>query len=447
VSLLLTLGTIMYFFDLETNTSSPVAGIWPFLVAGVLTAFNLGFLSHLRHIGLARHVERSIGNLRLQIAVDLLLLTVVVHFLGSRDTFVPFLYLFHIVLACIFFPYWQGFLVTFLSFGLYLSCLIVETLGLISSGSALFPAANRQERLADPHSILTVIAILGIWMTVSYLVSHISALIYARDSALAQSNQKLLDTQREKTKHMLRTTHELKAPFAAIHANTQLLLNGYCGALPNEAAAVVKKIAERGHRLSAEIQAMLQLANLSSVSKDSLRWERVDLSEIIQKSIDQLQSQAEERLVRIEANLQPVIIIGVADHYRMLFSNLIANALAYSHKGRAVNISCESASRDFATVIIQDSGIGILPEKLPKIFEEYYRTEEAVSHNKNSSGLGLAIVKNIAQTHKIRIKVESTPGEGTRFTCSIPTPPSDQNVSDSKTNGFIQQATRFFRAT
>jgi signal transduction histidine kinase len=66
-------------------------------------------------------------------------------------------------------------------------------------------------------------------------------------------------------------------------------------------------------------------------------------------------------------------------------------------------------------VAVADRGIGIPADKLPHIFEDYYRTDEAVRHNKQSSGLGLAIVRHVAQEHGIRIRVESRPGVGTTF--------------------------------
>jgi signal transduction histidine kinase len=76
-------------------------------------------------------------------------------------------------------------------------------------------------------------------------------------------------------------------------------------------------------------------------------------------------------------------------------------------------------------VTICDQGIGIPAEKLPRIFKEHYRTKEAVQHNKESSGLGLSIVKQVAQMYKIRIRVESSPGSGTKFELRFPVAAED----------------------
>jgi two-component system phosphate regulon sensor histidine kinase PhoR len=83
-------------------------------------------------------------------------------------------------------------------------------------------------------------------------------------------------------------------------------------------------------------------------------------------------------------------------------------------------VVCRPAGRDEATVVIRDQGIGIPAEKLPRIFEDYYRTDEAARHNRSSTGLGLAIVRHVAQAMNVTVQVESAPQWGTRFSLTIP---------------------------
>jgi signal transduction histidine kinase len=118
--------------------------------------------------------------------------------------------------------------------------------------------------------------------------------------------------------------------------------------------------------------------------------------------------------------MRPVPMMGTEDHFKMLFMNLLANAVIYSHRGGEVHISCCLGSNSEPIVIISDDGIGIPAEKLPRIFDEYYRTKEAMQHNKESSGLGLSIVKQVAQMYKIHIRVESGPDSGTKFELRFP---------------------------
>ena len=84
-------------------------------------------------------------------------------------------------------------------------------------------------------------------------------------------------------------------------------------------------------------------------------------------------------------------------------------------------MQCHRDENNAVVVTIADEGIGIEPEKLPRIFDEYYRTQEAVRHNGESTGLGLSIVKQVAQTNEIGVRAESRPGAGTCFTISFTT--------------------------
>jgi signal transduction histidine kinase len=106
----------------------------------------------------------------------------------------------------------------------------------------------------------------------------------------------------------------------------------------------------------------------------------------------------------------------------MMFVNLLSNAVIYSRENGQVRVGCYRGPDSGAVVSIADDGIGIQWDKLPHIFEEHYRTNEAVQHNKESSGLGLAIVKNVAELYGIRIRVESRFGSGTKFELKFPAP-------------------------
>jgi signal transduction histidine kinase len=248
------------------------------------------------------------------------------------------------------------------------------------------------------------------------------------DFELAETNRRLVAAFEERSRHMLTTTHQLKAPFAAIYSNTQLLLQGYCGEIPDESLKVIKRISLRCRRLTAEIQEMLQLANLSSTSLESFDRIRMDSTELLEWCISQVEIVAKERNIAIKTDIQPVAMLGAEDHLKMLFANLLSNAVIYSHRKGQVSISCKPGPNLEPIVVIEDNGIGIPADKLPCIFEEHYRTKEAVQHNKESSGLGLAIVKYVAEMYGIRIRVESRPGFGTKFELRFPALDENLNI-------------------
>jgi signal transduction histidine kinase len=147
---------------------------------------------------------------------------------------------------------------------------------------------------------------------------------------------------------------------------------------------------------------------------------RLDVAEIVDWAIARVGARAQERRVTVEEDLTPAPVVAIEDHLKMMLTNIISNAVSYSAEGGIVCVRCDSAPPDGPVVTIADEGIGIPAEKLPHIFEDYYRTEEAVRHNQDSTGLGLAIVRHVAASHGIRVQVESAPGCGTRFTLRFP---------------------------
>lgn len=401
-------------------------GAWPFIAAGVLLAANVLALAHARAAARRPRAATACANLWAQIVNDLVVLTYVVHHVGSLETFIAFAYLFHIVLACICFPHRWSFIVTALACGLYLACVALEEAGVLGRAGIYTDTSLREQMDRLPGVRLVHVAWAPFtWVVVWYLAAHLSAEVRSRDRELAETNRRLLAAQEERRQHMLRTTHELKAPFSAIHANVQLLTKGHCGELPPEAQAVLGHIGTRCRRLAAEIQEMLQLANLASAVEQPPPRPVLDLSGIIRWCLAQVAPMAQERQVSLDAELQPARVPIPIDHAKMLFGNLLANAVTYSHAGGRVRAALAPEPDGGACATVEDQGIGIAPDKLPHIFEPYYRTDEAVRHNRESTGLGLAIVRQVAEANALSIRVDSEPGVGTRFSIRFPGPAPD----------------------
>jgi signal transduction histidine kinase len=423
-------GSLSWVPSLFTSLGVLPCLVWPFGTGLLLAVANLGFRQHLRTLRPETATRQVKVNLWSQIVADLAVLTAVVHFCGYTDTPIYFAYLFHVVLACIFFSALNSFLVTVLACLLYSLCGLARLRGLLATAYIL-PWSG--EPFRGGLSVLLVHLFLPqlFWLIVWFLTTHLARMVQDRDLALAVTNRQLVDAQAERARHMLHTTHELKAPFAAIHANAQLLVQGYCGILPAKAIDAAGRIEARSQRLAWAIRDMLQLANLSSVGQEQPPPTRLNLAEVLNRSAEQVGPQAERRGIRIRIQGQPaaVFLVLPEDHMRMLFDNLLANAVAYSYDGGEVSLTYEVDSTTGVTVTVEDHGIGISSAKLPCIFAEYYRTEEAVRHCSESTGLGLAIVREVAQSHRIRLRVESQPGLGTKFVVRIPTPTEGSEVT------------------
>ncbi len=408
-------------------------GPWALVTAAVLVGLNAAFRWHAGRLKRRPSLAGALRNLWAQIVGDLLVLTAVVHFTGSLETYVAFAYLFHIVLACIFFTPPFSLLVTALACVLYTVCVLADQAGWIPAGG-IYADDSLRQHIAETPRVLAVnlVSAQAVWLVVWYLASHLSGMVQRRDREVREANRRLAAVLKERTQHMLRTTHELKAPFAAIDANTQLLLKGHCGALPEEAAEVVRRIGGRSRRLAREIQEMLQLANLQSTSAESLPRADLDVAAVLRSAVAQVRETADRRDVDLQTDLRAAPVSAVKDHVEMLAANLLSNAVSYSRPGGRVAVRCRPQAGGGAEIAVEDQGIGIPAEKLPRIFDEYYRTNEAARHNPDSTGLGLAIVRQVAELNRMRVRVRTAPGRGTTFTVVVPPPSSSPAVSRSR---------------
>ncbi|HOX37443.1 MAG TPA: HAMP domain-containing sensor histidine kinase [Candidatus Brocadiia bacterium] len=412
------LGAASYIPSLFSELGLRSRLAWPFAVAALLALANVVFLRQTRSLATSPGARRPKVMLWYQIVFDLVILTCVVHFMGSVETNAPFAYLFHIALACIFFSRRASFSVTLVAAGLYCACVGAEHFGILKPDGIFLGHDARSEEMREWQLALQVLSALGIWFVVWSLVSRLSETVRQRENDLAAANERLLRSQEEKARQMAFTTHELKAPLAALQTNLQLVLNGYCGELPPKAREVLARTDERGTRLAGQIKDMLLLAQLR-VTKHESDQKDVDLGEVIEWCVGNLMPLADEKKVVVEKRIGHAMTRGAEEQLRMMFTNLIANAIIYSKDGGRVEIAL-AREGDGVEAMIKDSGIGIQTGKLSRIFDEYFRTEEAVAHNKVSTGLGLAIVAQVARNHAIKVRVESAPGEGTTFRLRLP---------------------------
>lgn len=393
----------------------------PLMAAAILGALNLAYVLIARRLSHRRGGVPERTLLWTQTVTDLLLLTAVIHWLGSHLPWPPYTYLFHIILACIVLTPGESLLVLVLSATFYGGCLLLEGQGVLPPTSVFTGGLA-----PDPSGVAPGIlaynlgALLVVWLVIWHLVSRLAGRLRRREHELAATNLRLEASCDERAAHMLQTTHQLKAPFAAIHAQTQLLLGGYCGELPPKALETVRKISGRCLALSRQIREMLQLANLRSQGQTIPARKPLDLAKLLQAVIGQIEPTARQRDITLESRLESVPFEGVEDHLTMLFDNLVVNAVTYSRDGGHVLVTCRKLSSGDAEVVVRDEGIGIPAAKLPHIFDDYYRTDEALKHNHSSTGLGLAVVRQVAQEAGATVSVESVPRQGSTFTVRFP---------------------------
>lgn len=390
---------------------------WPWLMGFTLAAANTGFCFLVGRLGEAPSRVAVEANIWLQIVLDLLLLTVLVHIVGSIDSLIACVYLLHITLACVFFGRKESLLVTALAAVLYLGCVGLEISGVLPARSIFAYSLTVQQRGPVPAVLVAGFSVV-LWVAVWYLVGTLSQAVRERDSRLDAANRELVAADERMNRQVLRTTHDLKAPFSGIESNIQVLRMKYSDSLPPEVRDILARIERRGQTLSRRIGDILLLGDLRS-QKSSGAPEPVDLGAAIDAAVDNVKERADSRGIVIDAQAPAVSVAGDQRRFAILFSNLLSNAVSYSLDGGQVEVRVKREDGR-VHVSVADHGIGIEAEALPHVFDEYFRTKEAMQANAMSTGLGLAIVKKIAQDFGLGLRVTSEPGSGTVFDVTLP---------------------------
>jgi two-component system, OmpR family, phosphate regulon sensor histidine kinase PhoR len=211
-------------------------------------------------------------------------------------------------------------------------------------------------------------------------------------------------------------SHELKTPVAAVRALAETLLT----ALPDDPEAG-RRFAERIAREAERLDALTgDLLDLSRVERGTLDVEPVDLVGLAKEVVGGYGDLAEERRIRLRAELQPQVSMrGDRAQLGLLLSNLLDNALRYTPARGTVWMRLD-ATESRAVIQVGDTGQGIPAGELPRVFERFYRVDKARARQTGGTGLGLAIVRHVAEAHGGTVRVDSELGRGSTFTVTLP---------------------------
>jgi signal transduction histidine kinase len=212
--------------------------------------------------------------------------------------------------------------------------------------------------------------------------------------------------------------HELNTPLSIVHASTEALQRKLDkqGVVLNEPGV----IASSSDRMQKIIDDLVLLAEIEAPIKSNNKLQRIDVREVVEQGLVEFAVKFEDGGVKLDHSEIPAsFVMGDPDAVKVLFSNLLENALRYTDPGGAVRVEL-SREGGYLCLTVSDSGIGIPEESLPRIFERFYRVDKSRSRSSGGSGLGLSIVKAIAQAHQGDVSVSSKVGEGSKFTVRLP---------------------------
>ena len=411
---ILTPDTLIQFRIIEENN-------WPIAITLILGIANLVYIYALDHCKPSKFNTPSI-NLWSQIIVDLICLSVVVHYIGSTATPAPFFYILHIALACIFFSTLESLLVAVIVSIMYTIVLLVEySLSLHIPQLTMIDPSATHDSVNKNLMLFWMIALDVLFFTVWYLVSRLSLVIRAHENQLAEAYKRINQAQQEKDQYAVLMTHQLKSPLDAIRSKINLIKGGYCGEVPQDIKETLLKIDRRAKSMAGLILDLLRLQRLKETCSCSADTKQINIEQTVQKCLEKLAPVINTKKIDLNVSIENFIYLGIPDQVEILFENIISNAITYSLENGSVEITSKLDKKGKnATLTITDHGIGIENDDLPNIFNEYFYSPRAALHNKATSGIGLSIVKIAAENNNLHINVTSEPGEGTAFTIIFP---------------------------
>ena len=252
--------------------------------------------------------------------------------------------------------------------------------------------------------------------------------VLERTNELRETNLRLLAADRSKNQFLANMSHELRTPLNSIIGFSSVLLENTRAVVPQRLYKFLENIHAAGNHLLELINDILDLSKIEA-GKMELRTDDFDLRDTVTAVERVMKGFAAEARVSITASIDPSVPMVRLDEGRLkqILFNLLSNAVKFSPDGGPVTIAVKSLPRttsplavDSVRIDVADRGIGIPPDQLQRIFDEFYQTEEGRRARRGGTGLGLSLTRNFVELHHGRIEVQSLPGEGSCFTLYLP---------------------------
>ena len=414
----------------------PISPLFPYPSSSRSASYTLLFFPWARqlrtHESTALRLRQSTVFAYVQIALDLIALTTLLHFAGGVENPFALFFIFHMIIASILLSPTTSLLVALLASSLFAAMALLEYRDLIPHYNLV--------GLINPdlyhHGTYVWASILVMTITlflVVYMTSSISTRLRARTNELlevsrsreaksrelAELNTKLEKLDAARTKFMVTVTHELRAPVTTVYSCLDLVLGGY--ASREKERQILERAKQRTTELLDLVKDLLELTGARQAEVQAEEAGAIQLADVLRNVGELMRVEAESKdlFLSVDIDLDPPLVKAKPDHIKAVWTNLISNAIKYTEPGGIVVASLTHDS-DYVIGAVRDTGIGIAAEDLPKICEEFYRAANAKATCPQGTGVGLAIVKRMIENYGGEIWVESELGRGSKFTFMLP---------------------------
>jgi two-component system phosphate regulon sensor histidine kinase PhoR len=231
------------------------------------------------------------------------------------------------------------------------------------------------------------------------------------------------NVERMKTAFVSTVSHELRTPLTSIKGFVSTLLQDKEGFYDTDTRMEFYEIIDSEcDRLQRLIEDLLNVSRIESGRALQMNWSFFNPIPIVEKVLHAQRSYTDKHDLKVEVQDELPPVLGDADKFDQIMTNLVSNAIKYSPSGGAVTVGIKSEG-DTLTVSVKDNGIGIPQDKLNRVFEKFERVDDRDTRSAGGTGIGLFLVKHLVERHDGEVWVESEPGQGSTFTFRVPLQP------------------------
>ncbi len=264
-----------------------------------------------------------------------------------------------------------------------------------------------------------------------------------KNRTLKENNERLQELDKLKSNFLATVSHELRTPLTSVIGYSEMLIEGMAGTLNDEQRDYVKTIMDKGETLLSMIS---QILDLSRIESGNLRMDVSDFNvkDVLKHATTSVIPQCQKKSITLDIDIDGALPFyrGDKDKIGQIVVNLLGNSVKFTPQGGRITLRgklwtgprrfkkrvvddgaamlFDLADETFVRIDVQDSGVGIPPEKIDRVFERFYQVDNTSTREFGGTGLGLSIVKSFVEAHKGEIFAESEVGKGSTFTVLLP---------------------------